>query len=139
EGMHIDQRARAFAVDVEVTHVEIPFRALDPPTFPRIESAGQTVNRVVGDRERVVDVFGFDQGEDRAEDLLLGDAGLRGDVRDYGGLDEPPLVGQLVPVAADNDAAFLPADFNVPTDFFEGALARHRARVIVQVLHRAYR
>jgi hypothetical protein len=61
--MHVEQRAVTFAVDVEIADEEFALRALDALAVARIERASQPVDRVVGDGERVVNVFSFDDGE----------------------------------------------------------------------------
>jgi len=64
--------------------------------------AGQAVPGVVGHGDRVVVVVDRDHGQDRAEDLLLGDArGRVGPGEDGGGEVEAALVaGNLDPMAA---------------------------------------
>src|SRR5206468_2401588 len=84
--------------------------------------AGQGVLRAVGDGERFVEVLRLEHGEDRAEDLFLGDDGRRSDVRedvrpDVGSftdektgiarMDEPCFLFALVDVSKDALASFV--------------------------------
>jgi hypothetical protein len=66
------------------------------------DGAGQAVGGVVGDGDRLVVVVEGDDGQDRAEDLLLGDPRGRVDPgEDGGGEVEATLVaGNLDPMAA---------------------------------------
>src|SRR5690242_20103754 len=113
--------------------MEVAARAFDAVAPARIKRAGQPVNGVVGNGQRVVHVFGSDEGQHGAEDLFLCDAGLRIHVGDNGGLDEVTFVGQPVAFAAYNDAALLFADLNVFTDLFERTTARNRAGEVADV------
>src|SRR5262249_6546316 len=125
------------AIDVQIADVEFAFRALDAFAIAGIEGAGQTVVGVVGDRERVVNVFGFDDGDHRSEDLFLGDAGFRVNVGYDRWRNEPAFAGQIMPSAPGDDAAFLLADLYVLVDLLVGLLARNRTGEIVHVFDRA--
>src|SRR5215510_12198386 len=104
--MHVHHRAGTFAVDVKVADVEFTLRALDALAVARVERAGQAVDRVVGDGQRFVDVFGLNDGEHRPEDLFLSDTGFRIDVGDDRRRDKPTFAGQIVPSAPGDYAAF---------------------------------
>src|SRR5215510_16612638 len=135
--MYVHHRAGAFAVNVKVANVEFALRALDALAVARIERAGQAVDRIVGDGQRFVDVFGLNDCENRPEDLFLSDAGHRIDVGDDRRRDEPTFAGHTVPPASGDDAAFLLADFDVLADLFVSAFTRNRAGEIIHVFDRA--
>src|SRR5262249_31183589 len=137
ERMHVHHRAGAFAVDIKIADVEFAFRAFDALAVARIERAGQTVDRVVGDLERVVNVFGFDDGEHGTEDLFLREARFRIDIGDDSRRNEPAFAGQFVAPAPRDYAAILLADLDVLVDLFVSAPARNRPGEIIHVFDRA--
>src|SRR6185503_11399328 len=96
ERMNIDKRARAFAVDIQVANVKFAPHALNPLSVRRIEPSGKTVDRIVGDRERVIEVPGFYDCENRTEYLLLRDASPGIDIGNHSRGNEISRVGQFV-------------------------------------------
>src|SRR3989442_15879463 len=77
ERLAADERAGDGAIDVEVSRPEFLRGAADVRRGAREESARQRVLAVVGEGERVVEVVGTHDREDRPEDLLGGDPGAR--------------------------------------------------------------
>src|SRR5215213_5586181 len=131
--MHVHQRACAFAIDVQVADMEVAPSAFQAVAFGGIERASQPVDRVIGNVQSLVHIFGFDDGQHRTEDFFLRDAGFRINVSDDGGLDEEAFAGHRVAFAANDGAAFLFANFDVVADLLERALARYRAGEVADV------
>ncbi len=116
-GLHAAERGAevAHVVRVEPHHAGLDrlrevVRALQ---VARPDVGGEAVLRVVRQRERLF--VGVERGDrdDRAEDLLLEDAGVGGDVGEHGRGDEVAGVEALGPAAAGDEAALGLADLDV--------------------------
>ena len=130
--MHADERARALAVDVEIADKELGKRLLDARRVAGVYGSGEAEFGSVGDCQRVVEAGGPDHGEHRPEDLFLGDAGRRIDVRDDRRFNKIPITGRGPP--AGEQAAFRPAAFEVVEDPLEGPSVDHRPDVDRRIL-----
>src|SRR5262249_52717273 len=95
------------AAEVGLRAVHVNVAAADPlGDLPgaldvrRRDVARQTIERVVGDLDRLVLVLVVDDGEHRAEDLLAGDGHVVADVGEDRGPDEVALLDALGPTGA---------------------------------------
>lgn len=70
EGLAADEGAGAASVDVEVADAEVAFGYVDVCGLAGEDAAGEFVAVVVGHAHGLVEVFGVDDGEHGAEDLL---------------------------------------------------------------------
>ena len=71
EGVGSYHGAGAFAVDVEIAHVEVAAGAVDLVAGLGVDCAGEAELGVVGDFEGVIEAAGFDDGENWSEDFFL--------------------------------------------------------------------
>src|SRR6516162_592044 len=71
------QRSSALPVEVEVADVEALGCLVQLQPVLGVDGAGKPVLGVVGNFQRLVEVLGLDNGQDRPKDLLLGDARRR--------------------------------------------------------------
>ena len=88
ERMAAHHRSGALAIQIEVADEEVFSGLIELFSAPGIDRSGQPEFRVVGDFQGVFEVLGFNNGEDRAEDFLLGKAGFGRNVGDDGRLDK---------------------------------------------------
>src|SRR5205823_12574405 len=77
ERLAADERAGDGAVDVEVPGSQLLGGAADARRGAREEPGRERVLGIVGERERLVEVVRAHDGEERPEDLLGGDPGVR--------------------------------------------------------------
>src|SRR5262249_7984294 len=68
--MDADEGARALAIQVQVAALELALPAREAPAVPRLERAGQSVLRVVGHVDALIEVLDRQDREDGPEDLL---------------------------------------------------------------------
>ena len=54
--MNADQRARAFAIEVEIADMELAPRAFDLLRIIPVDRAGQTIFGIIGDPQRIVEI-----------------------------------------------------------------------------------
>ncbi len=120
EGMSADHGAGALAVEVKVADVEVGAGAVELFAGAGVDGSGEAILGVVGDAKGVIEAGGFDDGEKRAEDFFLRDAGGGGDVSDDSGGDEVAVGGGVDGVAAGEDAAFGAANGDVVEETLVG-------------------
>ena len=60
--MNADERAGAFSIQIKISDVKFFAGAFQFFFVSRIKRTGQPVNRVVGDFQRVIEIFRFDNG-----------------------------------------------------------------------------
>ena len=126
--MRSDHGAGALAIEVEVADVEAAFGVGDLAFVAGVHGARESVFGVVGDGECIVPVAGFDHREHRAEDFLLRDLRLRGDVGHHRGLDEIAWSRCGAPTGHHTTLAL--AGFDVLEDLGARLLVHHRSHVV---------
>ena len=82
------------AIDVEIADEELAADPVDVGRASRIQAAGQGIGGAVGDSQAIVQILRLEDGQDRAEDFLLGHASIRLDVGDDHRADEVALIGE---------------------------------------------
>src|SRR5579883_2593674 len=109
ERMNADQGASAFAIEVEIAHMELLLRSLYALLVVRIDRAGQAILGAVRNLQCVIEILCFDDRQYRAKDLLLGNARLWGDISDNRWLNE---VARAMMTAAREQATLALANLN---------------------------
>src|SRR5205807_10034913 len=71
ERMRSCNSARAFAVDIQIAHVEFTNGPVNLVTRLRVDRSGQSKLRIIGDLEPVVEVSRFDHHQHWPENFLL--------------------------------------------------------------------
>src|SRR6478752_1090398 len=110
------QGVEAAAVDVDLPGVHAAGEGDGLLVVRAPDGAGQPVDGAVGDPQGVVHVLVPQDGEDRAEDLLLGDRHVRGDVGEDRGADVVALVPGRLGASRDEAGALLDALLDVSAD-----------------------
>src|ERR1017187_6806891 len=100
--------------------MELTLGALDLVFAGGVEGAGESVLGVVGDRQGVVETLRLDDGQHRAADLSLREAGHGSEIGDHRGLDEI-AVARGAP-ATRNETPFALTELDVVEDRLHGAL-----------------
>src|SRR5947209_588454 len=92
ERVNADERARAFAIEVEIANMKFTPRAFELLRVVCIDSAGQTELRIVGNPERVVKILRANDCQHRPEDFFLLNGRARFDICNHCRLDEESLL-----------------------------------------------
>ena len=74
ERLAFDNGAGDAAIDVKIADAKLFSRLLDMRRRARKDTAGQVKLRVVGDGQRLGEILRFDDRQNRAKNLFLGDA-----------------------------------------------------------------
>ncbi len=90
--MHANERARAFAIQVQVADVKLSACALKFRFIRAVNRARQSILRVIRYLLSVVVILSFDNCEHRTEDLFLFDRCAGFDVGDDSRLDKVSLL-----------------------------------------------
>src|SRR5579864_4415082 len=85
-----------FAIEIEVAHVKVPAGSLKLIASAGINAAREAKLGIVGDRQSVFEVLGFDDSEHGAEDLFLRNARFAIDVDEYRWLEEVTFVANAL-------------------------------------------
>ena len=110
--MNTNQRARAFAIEIEIANVEFMARAIKLCLITRINRAGQSKLSIVRDAQRIVVIIGFNHSEHWSKNFFLLDCRTGFRVRDNSRFNEVALFA-IRTSASDHSAAFGFALFNV--------------------------
>src|ERR671935_2686244 len=94
-------------VDPHEARLDRRCRAMRGREIVRPDRAGQPVLHLIDLRQHLILVAPFEDGENRAEDLLLGDAHVHGHIGEHGRLDIEPLgeMGIARPLAASDETS----------------------------------
>src|SRR5271168_1795283 len=128
EGVGADHGAGAFAIQIKIADVEGFFGFFDFLGIFGVDGAGKAELRVVGDFQRLLEVFRFDDSQNGAEDFFLGDARFGIDVGDDRRLHEVAVAGGAF--AAEEQLPFLLTEVDVTKNRFHGGFADDRAHVV---------
>src|SRR5437762_4420018 len=111
--------------------MEVAHGALGFVARAGVDGAGESELGVVGDVERIFEVACLDHRENGPKDLFLRDAGLRGNVGNYGGLDVVAAIRITDHISAIDQVALALADVDVLEDRLHGAFAYDRSHSLV--------
>ena len=98
-------------VDVKVADPELAFDAVDVDGTARVDAAREGILGAVGDFQGLVQILGLEHGQDRAEDLLLGDPRTWRDIGHDEGADIGADVRQFADFRIEDDPPFLLREF----------------------------
>ena len=90
--MDADKRARAFTIEIQIADMKFTTSAFQLRLVVCVDGSGQTILRIVGDSQGVVEIICANDGQHRPEDFLLLDGRARFDIGNHGRFDEETLL-----------------------------------------------
>src|SRR5690242_9848053 len=128
--MNSYQRARTFAIEVQVTDMVLFLGPLDALGVLRVERPRQSVLRIIGDMQRVFKVFRLNHRQHRSENLLLGDACMWVYIGKHGWLDK---VARAMMTTACHEATLVLAYLDIVGDLLHSVLIYDRSHVGIRL------